>query len=231
MKPVNLLPRDPRAASGSLSGSAYGVVGLLGVLLLMALVYVVTANQVTSRTDETAKVAQERQAAENRARSLGAFGDFAAVARERTNSVKSLADGRFDWERFTRELAHVLPQRVWLTEVDASVLPEDQGAGAPATAATPAGPTAKLTGCAKSQPDVAKLMVRLRKMNDVDDVKLADSTRGEDEAAGSAPAPAGDTSDGCAQLYTFDVSVIFEPLASAPGAAPKRVPAKLGGGS
>ena len=48
---------------------------------------------------------------------------------------------RLDWERLFRELAHVLPERVWLTKFDAQV-------GASDGRRRPPGPTMTLTGCA-----------------------------------------------------------------------------------
>ena len=57
MRPVNLLPAHYRSrqATGGLSGSAYGVVGVLAALLLAATAYVLTSNQVDSRQAKAAE--------------------------------------------------------------------------------------------------------------------------------------------------------------------------------
>jgi Tfp pilus assembly protein PilN len=227
------------------------LVGLLGALLLGVLLYVVTLNQINSRTSEVARAQTETQKAEARAASLGPFGEFAAVKATREASVKSLAEARVDWERVMRELSLVLPSETWLTELDASAAGTSPGGSAPSGAsgqgsgssgqpAAPSseaagGPTLHLVGCAKNQRDVATMLVRLRRLNGVGDVDLAESAR-EEEGAGGAAAAAGDASSNptsCAPDYKFDLSVSF---AAAGPTAPttkgtERVPATLGGGS
>jgi len=236
VKPVNLLPSElrPRRASGAQAGSAYFVVGGLAVLLLMLAAYVLTSNQVTSRENQRAEALQQTQAAEARVASLTSFGDFATVAETRQASVKQLAGGRFDWERLTRELSQVLPGAVWLTEVDAAVVPETTGAAGGEPAST--SPTAKLSGCAKHQPDVAKFMVRLRQMHRVTDVELKESSKTDETSssgAGDASGASGAGGEGCGDAYTFELTVVFgeteQPTAPGAGGA-DRVPTRLGGG-
>lgn len=232
MRPVNLLPEADRprrrpAAAGS-GRRSYAVLGTLAALLLMVTLYVLTANQVTSREDEATRIATEASAAEAKAQALSPFGDFAEVARTRTASVKQLAESRFDWERLLRELSLVLPEDTWLTEADASTTP-DQGDGASGATEAPAGastgPAATLKGCARRQPAVAKLMLRLRRMHRVDDVVLQESASGDSAESGTS-------SEGCGRGYAFDVTVVFDPAAPASAAPPgnKRVPVSLGGG-
>jgi Tfp pilus assembly protein PilN len=253
VKPVNLLPGEyrPRRANGALAGSSYVLVGALAAMVLLAALYIFTANKVTSRENETAEAKQQTQTAQAKIASLGAYGDFATVAEQRSASVKRLAAGRFDWERLTRELSVVLPDNVWLTEVDASVVPETAaagaaggappggGAGASASSGEPAvdGPSAKLTGCAKNQPDVAKLMVRLRQMHRVDDVVLKESSKADEAGATGGTATAGATAvgtDGCGSAYSFELTVVFDDAAPTAAAPPNgdaaHVPARLGGG-
>ena len=106
MKPVNLLPQNERAArpAEGLGGSSYVVLGVLGALLLAVVAFVFTQNQVNDRTSQIAKAQAEAQQAEQRVASLGAFGSFASVKQQREESVRELANARFDWERFMREL-------------------------------------------------------------------------------------------------------------------------------
>ena len=219
MRPVNLLPEQHRArASTGRSGGAYVVIGVLGALVVMVMVYALTANQVNSRKTETAKASQEAQMLEARTASLDRFGDFSQVKQTRLASVRELAGGRFDWERFMRELSLVLPSGSWINAVDASTLGGDEAEGQPSGQ-----PSAKLTGCTPRQPETAKLMVRLRRMHRVDDVALEESAQ---ESTGGAA-----TLADCGKLYGFDITVSF--LASPPpegGAKGKRVPASLGGG-
>jgi hypothetical protein len=138
---------------------------------------------------------------------------------------------------------------VWLRNVDASVTGQDApggsaGASSGGTAAA-AGPSLKLNGCAYRQPQVAILLVRLREMDGVKDVKLSDSTRGDDQStsSSSSPAPAtGDSQpsmiDGCGTRgddanYEFNATVEFDPAQMTGPADPNagKTPVRLGGGS
>jgi Tfp pilus assembly protein PilN len=205
---------------------------VLGLLLLMAVIYISSTNQVTSRQDDANQARRDARAAEAQAGQLTAYGDFSTAAETRTTSVKALAGGRFDWERFTRELSRVLPAGTWLTEVDASARPEDnQGTPATGSQAAPSGPSAKLTGCAKRQPDVATFMVRLRQLNRVNDVRLKESSRSTDTTSSTGSSSSGTATQGCGKAYTFDMTVLFDPAPAADRVAGgRKVPASLGGG-
>ncbi len=113
-----------------------------------------------------------------------------------------------------RELSRVLPEDVFVSSLDASA-GGAQSAGAAASGAT--GPSLNLTGCAPSNPDVATLMVRLRKLHRANDVTLTSSAR------------SGGESGDCGDAYGFAVTVSFDPAPQA--SAPERVPAHLGGGA
>lgn len=232
MNAVNLLPDRSRGAQNALvaRGGAYVVVGILGVLLVMALALTLTANQANSRKTEAAKVKQEADQAEARATQLGAFGSFASVKTTRTAAVKQLATGRFDWERFIREIGEVLPEGAWVQDVNASASGNLDGGGntaaTPSTAAAPKLPAAELTGCTAHQSDVADLMVRLRKLYLVSDVELKSAERGD--SLGKA------TIENCGSYVKFDLSVSFSAAAPTKTEVPqghRGVPAKLGGGS
>ena len=239
MRAVNLLPEDQRAhrPTGANSGVAYVLVGVLGALLIAALFYALTANQVSDREQRAAEAQTEAQRAEARTAALGPLAAFAQTKRTRIASVSGLAQARFDWERLVREVSLVLPRGTWLTELKASVdgttlggastASVGAGAGAPAAAPTNTGPSANMTGCARRQPDVARLMVRLRRMHRVEDVTLNQSGQaGSGGAAGAAPATAG--AGTCGRLYSFDLTIAFS---TAPPTLPVKVPASLGGGS
>ena len=227
MRPVNLLPESQRRRQPSgQGGSAYVVLSALACLLIMVGVYVLTANKATSRGNDAAAASAEADRLEARAAEIGAFGDFAQIKQTRLASVQQLADGRFDWERLMRELARVLPSNGWLQIVQASTTGEVDSSGTEATtgAVGSGGPTAKLTGCMPRQSDVARLMLRLRRMHRVEEVTLKESAR---EQRGAVA-----TLDNCGPLYKFDLTVAFAP--AAPQEAPdgrKSVPASLGGGS
>src|SRR3954470_22601465 len=210
MKAVNLLPEKhrPRKATGGQGKGGYVVLGVLGAVLVGVFVYVLTLNTINDSKSQIKEATAEAAKLNEEANSLGPYGDFANIKAERVKSVMSLAQGRFDYERLVRELAHVLPPDVWLVNAAASAegdprttptsTPAPSGAsGAPGTApAAPSGPTLKLQGCARDQSQVAVTLVRLRELQGATDVSLDHSTRGEDTASAASAAPSGGSSGG-----------------------------------
>jgi Tfp pilus assembly protein PilN len=233
VRPVNLIPQEQRRrtpSDGSGKG-AYAVLGVLGLLLVMAVAYVLTANTVTERQSEAEEARVEAERLEAKAQAKDSFTSFEQIARTRVESVAGVAAGRFDWERFMRELSRVMPAGSWLISADASVTgaPAAGASGsapapAPAAGTAPAGPSGLLTGCTPEHSDVARMMVRLRQLHRVTDVELAQSSQ-EDDASAAAV-------DNCGKLTSFDMTVKFSP--AAPVEAPRgasQVPVSLGGGS
>src|SRR3954471_6473856 len=182
MKAVNLLPEKhrPRKPTGGQSKSGFVLLGVLGALLVGVLAYVLTLNSINSSKTKITEATVEAARLNDQANSLGPYGDFAKIKAERVASVKQLAEGRFDYERMVRELAHVLPGDVWLVKASVSSLGDPAAAPGPATRAPPApgaapspppaasaapapgapavpaaGPTLKLEGCARDQGQVA----------------------------------------------------------------------------
>ncbi|HYH58722.1 MAG TPA: PilN domain-containing protein [Thermoleophilaceae bacterium] len=224
MRPVNLLPARyrPRTGGSGDSRSSYIALGALALLVLAVFGYVVSANQVSARNSEIAAVRQQITQAETQSVTLQGYGDFAGVKDARLAAVKSLATQRIDWERIFRELAHVLPERVWLTGFDAQAGAADGGGDI--------APMLVLTGCAESHSRVADAMVRMRELHVAEDVELTQTAAGEDEdeAAGSS---GGSSESACGGFYSFGVEVMMATPAPAPvDAEPDTVPASLGGG-
>jgi Tfp pilus assembly protein PilN len=237
MRPVNLIPQEQRRrtpSDGSGKG-AHAALGVLALLLAMVVAYVLTANTVTERQNETETARVEADRLEAQAAQKGEFSDFAAIAQTRMQSVAGVAASRFDWERFMRELALVMPEGSWLQTADASTTGDAAAASttaapAPSGTAAPAGtatgsPSANLVGCTPDQSDMAGLMMRLRQLHRVEDVELGFSTK--EDGSGEA------SIESCGSNYTFDVTVKFSPGAPVIEAprGESRVPASLGGGS
>ena len=227
MRPVNLLPARyrPRTGGSADSRTAYVTLGVLGLLVLAVFGYVMTANKVSSHNSDIAETRQQIAAAQAQAVTLEGFGDFAGVKEARLSSVKTLATGRIDWERLFRELAHVVPDGVWLTKFSAQA-GETDGGGA-------VGPTATLEGCADSHERVADAMVRLRELHVAEDVELTQTAAGDDEddAPSGAGASAASEENACGKYYSFGVSVTMAmPVAGVEPEGAGAVPARLGGG-
>jgi Tfp pilus assembly protein PilN len=240
MRSVNLLPpkHRPHQPSGGKSGSSYLVLGVLAVFLGAVVVYVLESNKITQAKSDIAVAEHKTAEARAKTQQMGPFANFAQIKQQRVASVKQLADGRFDWERTVRELAHILPEGVWLRDFDASVSAGSGENGAPTDGSAWSGPSIKLHGCAQKQPQVAVMLVRLREMQGVHDVKLTDSTRGEDpdkSQVATGDSASNKTSDcGTHKLranYEFNAVVEFEQAKPAPAPNAGETPVRLGGGS
>src|SRR6476469_3201580 len=132
MRPVNLIPAEERrgdAAQSRTGPLAYVLVGVLFALLAGVAALVLTSNQISDRKDELTQLKIESAAAEARAQQLSAYTSFHQVSLQRTSTIASLADSRFDWERVVRELSLVLPSNVWLTELSASASGQGESGG------------------------------------------------------------------------------------------------------
>jgi Tfp pilus assembly protein PilN len=227
MRPVNLLPARyrPRSAGSGDSKTSYIALGALALLVLAVFGYVITANKVSSRNSEIAETRQQITAAQTQAVTFQEFGDFAGIKEARLTAVKSLATARIDWERLFRELAHVLPEGVWLTEFQSQSAEVDGGGELL--------PTLTLNGCAKDHEQVADAMVRLRELHVAEDVELTSTLAGEKaEPTGfGAPAAAAPSDDGgCGENYTFEISITMSTPTPGMTDTPEVVPARLGGG-
>jgi len=245
MRAVNLLPEGDRARGPAAvpAGSSRLVLGGLAALLLALIVVVVTQNQITTRKADIAEARHEQQQAEQRSAALGSFGEFSQIKNTRVRSISELANSRFDYERLMRELALVVPDGVWMVSAVASSTGEAEGTGGgsstppPATGAPAAAgagaPSVKLTGCAKTQSQVAETMVRLRNLHRAEDVQLTDSTRPPEASSGSEGGEASD--GGCGANYSFNTTVTFSASGddddASEGEHGDRVPGTLGGGA
>src|SRR3954447_23905559 len=112
MRPVNLIPPDERGSDRTAMRTgafSYVLIAALGLALLGIIALAFTSKQVSDRKSEVAKLTVEEQQATAKANSLQAFANFRAVQEQRSSSVTSLAQSRFDWQRVINELARVLP--------------------------------------------------------------------------------------------------------------------------
>jgi Tfp pilus assembly protein PilN len=225
MRAVNLIPAESRGASGSRGPSTgmqvpvYVLLGFLAAAVALVTIYVLTNNSIASRTAKLGnlktEVAQE-QAAVSR---LGEFTKFAQLAQTRISTVHSIAAARFDWHAALSDLSKVVPANVTLGSVVGTVVPGantgGSGGGTGNLRSAISAPAFELTGCTRSQDDVAKFMSQLRLINGVTRVTISDS-----QMSNTASAPsAGGSSQGCgANTPSFDLVVFFSPVANA-GAA------------
>ena len=190
------------------------VVALLGVVLV-----IMTGNQITDSKAELASLEARQAQADLAAEKLAPYQDFATLSAARSETVSSLAQTRFDWERVLNELALVIPHRVTLDSLTGSAGAGAADSGASTSAADPSitGPSLQLAGCAEGQNGVARFLAALRDIDGVTRVGMQSSQLGEqsDAATGAAaPAAGGDaTSSSCQtkpSIARFEITVAFD---------------------
>jgi Tfp pilus assembly protein PilN len=227
VRPVNLIPRDEQRGAGTARAGllSYFVLGTLAAVLLGVTVLVLTSNQISERKAEISRLEQERDATEARAESLRAFADFSSMEEERTATVTSLAQSRFDWERVLRELSLVLPENVWLTDLEGSVASdvELEDAVDITARASVDGPALELIGCTVSQEAVGAFAATLGEIDGVTRVAVAKSERPEQSTGGASGTSGGGAEEDCRTrdfITRFEIVAAFDAVPEPVGADP-----------
>ena len=233
MRPVNLIPPEERRGSSTptRTGSAvYFVVGGLALILVAVCAVVFLGNQVTDKEAEAAQLEAQATETEARAQSLASYVTFQEMRDARVATIDELAKSRFDWERVIRELSVVIPRNVWLSNITGTVSPDvqlDDGAALTLRSSIP-GPALELIGCARSQPDIARLIAA---MQDIDGVTRVTAANGIKSATPEQEdsAPADDTTidvDGACprSAPSFELVAAFDAVVLPASAAVPSVP-------
>jgi Tfp pilus assembly protein PilN len=233
MKAVNLIPADAKRGSrGGASASkglpTYIFLGVLAIAVGLVTLYVLASNDISQRQAKVTTLQAEIAQVQARSGSLSHYAQFSQMTQSRIGSVRQLATSRFDWHSTLTQIAQVIPKNTslaTLTGTAASSDPTAAGAAAPTSTGASAGTSIGLTGCTKSQPDVAKLMSRLRLIDGVASVTLTSSTKQESGASSAAAPPAsggsaGGPSGGCGNgTPSFDLQIAFATQPGAPAAS------------
>jgi Tfp pilus assembly protein PilN len=185
VKAVNLIPGDLRRASGSPGATGPGVyvlLGVLGVLVVLVSAWGLASRSVAQGRADVDRVRAEADAAEVRAGQLKPYAEFSAMRAKRVETVTSLSRSRFNWPFALREVSRVLPGDVWLTQVVGTVAPgvqlDEAGGGVTAPLRSQLGsPAIELLGCTTGQKAVARYLARLRSVQGVTRVSLAQSEK------------------------------------------------------
>jgi Tfp pilus assembly protein PilN len=242
VRPVNLIPPEERRGenaplrAGSMS---YAIVGVLALALIGVVLMVTAGNNISESENELVALEARQAQAQAAAADLADYGQFAQLEQSRSETVSALAQTRFDWDRVLNELALVIPRRVTLEGVTGTVGSGVAVGGGTAdtgnASASIAGPSLQITGCAKGQEGVARLLAALRDIDGVTRVGMQSSALGEQESSDSGAGGAATTDSASSDTPTtncqarpsvarFQATVAFDavpvPAAAAPEAAP-----------
>jgi Tfp pilus assembly protein PilN len=225
MRPVNLIPAELRRGDHAPLRTGplpYIVLGALALAVIGVTLLVLAGNDVSERKAEVAQLHREDAIAQARAERLAPYTQFAAMTEQRVNTVRELADSRFDWERVMRELALILPHDVWLTSLDANATSgSSEGAAGGIT-----GPSLELSGCAAGQEAVAGFVTALKDIEGVTRVGLESSAV---SGGGGGEGGGGEGGAGCESrdfIAQFQMIVAFDaaPLPIVGGSAEEVAP-------
>lgn len=233
MRAVNLLPADARrrATGGGISigqpGPVHFVLAALLIVLAYVTLFVLTNNTITQRKTQLAALHHQLDEEQVLVARFNAYTKFEQLAQQRDQTVRQIASSRFDWHGALGDLSKVMPAGASLQSLLATVAPGATVSGAGGSTAGSAlstgslrsavnAPAFELKGCTSSQDDVARLMSRLRVINGVQRVTLADSVKGGDGPGAATSTAGAAASDGCGiNGPSFDMVVFFQPI---PGA-------------
>jgi Tfp pilus assembly protein PilN len=180
VRPVNLIPPEQRRGeraplrAGSFS---YLLIGALLLAVAGVTAVVLTGNTIKDREGQIADLEAREVAAKAEAEQLRGFAEFASLAQAREQTVSSLAESRFDWERVLRELSLVMPDDVWLVALSGAAAggaPPDNAAEVSVEPATD-GPSLSMVGCATGHEAVARFLQTLKDIDGVTRVGIGKS--------------------------------------------------------
>jgi len=228
MKAVNLIPAEERRGAdgpGKSGGAIYVVLGALAMLVIAVTSATLTGRTVDDRTTELAGLEQQVVSQKQRIADLQAFASFTSLREKRVDTVKNLAASRFDWGAALHEVSRVVPKNVWLTQLTATGAPGVTVGGGSAGGLRSAlpGPAIELSGCTTSQPNVARTMSAMRRIDGVSQVSLSSSEKTESTGTGSGGGGStggGDCRQGRTKFPQFSLIVYFDTPAGAAAGMP-----------
>lgn len=230
MRPVNLIPMDSARGGGRFSiddgRGAYVVIAVLAAMVAMTGAWAMSKNQLGEQRTELSRVVAVAAAAEARTAALKPYTDFAVLRQARVDTVSGLLDGRYDWSRSLRDIGRVIPSHVSITSLIATASPDakvEGGGSGQSVRGAAAGPAIDLVGCARTTRQVADLMIALRAIDGVGQVKLASAEKSDSTSRSDTECRAND------QMPQFSMTIAYEQARPAAAAAPATaVPAPTG---
>ena len=200
MRAVNLLPRD-QADQGTKVPPLPVLAGCVGTVLisaLLAMMYLSASAVVAKKQQALEQIQAEYTAMPAPAPPSPAVAELPTQRQTRVTALATVLGQRVAWDRLLREVSQVVPNDVWLVNLNAlapSISPA--GTAAPAPGAAPA-QGFMLIGCTYSQDSVARFLARLSVVPD-----LTSMTLGKSEASDSGGGGGGGSGQCPRGMVTF----------------------------
>jgi Tfp pilus assembly protein PilN len=170
MMRINLLPPEILERRRAEKGIGYVIVGAIAVALVLAATWGFAYMGLQGKKDDLAAIQQQVQVTQAEAAQLAIFEERAAELDTRRTTAASALAGRQNWGKLADEISLVLPTDMWLQSLAFS------------------GDTVTFNGTAidvdGDSPDIghrtiAKLLVRMADLEQLYNVWLTSSTKGE----------------------------------------------------
>jgi Tfp pilus assembly protein PilN len=243
MRPVNLIPAEQRRGEQAplrTGALVYLVVGAFVAILVGVTAMVLLGNKIADRESEVTQLQREDAVVSAQAQRLASYTQFKILSEQRVQTVSSLADSRFDWERVMRELSLILPSDVWLVDLTATAAPGvsvSGGSSGGGLRSSAPGPALELNGCATGQQSVAGFVTSLKDIDGVTRVGVESSeVAGKESGAGvsaGGESGSGGAGEDCRTrdfIAKFQIVVAFDaapvPITSSTEAAAPAPPAE-----
>jgi Tfp pilus assembly protein PilN len=179
---INLLPKDYRKGSGSLSLGKTGLYAIAGVAAVVALLIGVTFYQMhqLSQLEENIERANQRAALlRSDIQVVDALTDVKGKIQRRMTAVERLDRHRSAWVRILEDVARNVPEFVWLADFkevapEAAPTQDTAAASQPSYAEIPTKPV-EIHGYTFTLNALAAFMIRMMRSDYFDNVELVDT--------------------------------------------------------
>ncbi len=173
---INLLPKEVLEKRKSEHRLALALLGLIGMVLILCTIYGLNMVRVVQAQSRLEEVKTENNRLQTEIAKIGDFERIRLRVEERDALVKKVTAAKYSWSRFLNNVSLIVPNEVWLSGLTV----EDDGKIS-FTGKALAG--SKISGV--GHKPVAKWMVHLEQLDDIEDVWLTSSRKGDGGAASS----------------------------------------------
>jgi Tfp pilus assembly protein PilN len=201
MRAVNLLPGDD-AGNGRKVPPLPIIVGCVGSVFaaaVLAMMFLSASHKVATQREALAKVQAEYNAIPSPPAPAPVVKELPQQRQTRVTALAGALGQRVVWDRLLREVSQVVPNDVWLVNLDAKspLFAVKNARNAPAAGTTlPDGFI--VIGCTYSQDSVARFLARLQLVPDLGEMTLGKSASDADGSADATVCPSG--------MFTFSLN-------------------------
>lgn len=167
---INLLPKEVLEKRKSEHRLALALLGLLGMVLILCSIYGLNMVRIVQAQSSLEEVKAENNRLQTEIAKIGDFERIRLRVEEREALVKTVTAAKYSWSRFLNNVSLIVPNEVWLS----SLTVEEEGSISFIGRAL-AG--SRISGV--GHKPVAKWMVHLEQLDDIEDVWLTSSRKGD----------------------------------------------------